>query len=66
MKGRQFVPHPWCWSWANRVAADKGFTGAFHVTAGKDDHRAFPFNYGVDDLTLALQDRRFDASVQSG
>lgn len=44
----------------------KGFTGAIHVTAGKDDQRAFPCNYGVDDLTFALWDRRFDASAQSG
>jgi FtsP/CotA-like multicopper oxidase with cupredoxin domain len=32
------------------------------VTDGQDDARGLPSTYGVDDLTLVLQDRRFDAS----
>jgi blue copper oxidase len=32
------------------------------VTDGQDDARGLPSTYGLDDLTLVLQDRRFDAS----
>lgn len=42
----------------------KGLAGVIHVTDGKDDQRGLPSNYGFDDLTLVLQDRRFDASGQ--
>jgi blue copper oxidase len=31
-----------------------------HITDGDDDARGLPSAYGVDDLTLVLQDRRFD------
>jgi FtsP/CotA-like multicopper oxidase with cupredoxin domain len=39
-----------------------GLAGVIHVTDGQDDARGLPSKYGVDDLTLVLQDRRFDAS----
>ena len=39
-----------------------GLAGVIHVTDGQDDARGLPSEYGVDDLTLVLQDRRFDAS----
>jgi blue copper oxidase len=37
-----------------------GLAGVIHITDGKDDERGLPSTYGVDDLTLVLQDRRFD------
>jgi blue copper oxidase len=37
-----------------------GLAGIIHYTDGRDDERGLPSNYGVDDLTLILQDRRFD------
>ncbi|MBN8291847.1 multicopper oxidase domain-containing protein [Rhodobacter sp. NTK016B] len=37
-----------------------GLAGVIHVTDGQDDARGLPSGYGVDDLTLVLQDRRFD------
>jgi blue copper oxidase len=37
-----------------------GLAGVIHVTDGADDARGLPSAYGVDDLTLVLQDRRFD------
>jgi FtsP/CotA-like multicopper oxidase with cupredoxin domain len=39
-----------------------GLAGVIHVTDGQDDARGLPSKYGVDDLTLVLQDRRFDAA----
>lgn len=39
-----------------------GLAGVIHVTDGQDDARGLPSTYGIDDLTLVLQDRRFDAS----
>jgi FtsP/CotA-like multicopper oxidase with cupredoxin domain len=38
-----------------------GLAGVIHVTDGQDDMRGLPSAYGIDDLTLVLQDRRFDA-----
>ena len=38
-----------------------GLAGVIHVTDGQDDARGLPSEYGIDDLTLVLQDRRFDA-----
>jgi blue copper oxidase len=38
-----------------------GLAGVIHITDGRDDDRGLPSAYGVDDLTLVLQDRRFDA-----
>jgi FtsP/CotA-like multicopper oxidase with cupredoxin domain len=37
-----------------------GLVGAIQVTDGRDDERGLPSTYGVDDLTLILQDRRRD------
>ncbi|WP_300517687.1 multicopper oxidase domain-containing protein [Aliiroseovarius sp.] len=37
-----------------------GLAGVLHLTDGQDDARGLPTAYGVDDLTLVLQDRRFD------
>jgi blue copper oxidase len=39
-----------------------GLAGVIHVTDGQDDARGLPSTYGIDDLTLVLQDRRFDSS----
>ncbi len=39
-----------------------GLAGVIHLTDGQDDARGLPSTYGIDDLTLVLQDRRFDAS----
>ena len=39
-----------------------GLAGVIHVTDGQDDARGLPSTYGIDDLTVVLQDRRFDAS----
>ena len=39
-----------------------GLAGVIHVTDGQDDARGLPSTYGIDDLTLVLQDRRFDGS----
>ncbi len=38
----------------------RGLAGVIHLTDGQDDARGLPSDYGVDDLTLVLQDRRFD------
>ncbi|PHP64768.1 biphenyl 2,3-dioxygenase [Zhengella mangrovi] len=38
----------------------RGLAGVIHVDDGRDDDRGLPSAYGVDDLTLVLQDRRFD------
>lgn len=38
-----------------------GLAGVIHITDGQDDARGLPSRYGIDDLTLILQDRRFDA-----
>ncbi|WP_282181968.1 multicopper oxidase domain-containing protein [Aliiroseovarius marinus] len=37
-----------------------GLAGVLHLTDGQDDARGLPTTYGTDDLTLVLQDRRFD------
>jgi FtsP/CotA-like multicopper oxidase with cupredoxin domain len=39
-----------------------GLAGVIHHTDGRDDQRGLPSTYGVDDLTLVIQDRRFDSS----
>ncbi|MDZ7711370.1 MAG: multicopper oxidase domain-containing protein [Roseovarius sp.] len=38
----------------------KGLAGVLHVVDGQDSDRGLPGDYGIDDLTLVLQDRRFD------
>jgi FtsP/CotA-like multicopper oxidase with cupredoxin domain len=37
-----------------------GLAGVLQITDGEDGARGLPDAYGVDDLTLVLQDRRFD------
>tara|TARA_R110002020_G_scaffold278506_2_gene493930 strand:+ start:23348 stop:24754 length:1407 start_codon:yes stop_codon:yes gene_type:complete len=37
-----------------------GLAGVIHLTDGRDDDRGLPSAYGIDDLTLVLQDRSFD------
>ncbi|PXW67217.1 cell division protein SufI [Loktanella sp. PT4BL] len=37
-----------------------GLAGVLHVTDGQDDRRGLPSAYGIDDLTLVLQDRQFN------
>ncbi|MDF1607193.1 multicopper oxidase domain-containing protein [Hoeflea sp. YIM 152468] len=41
-----------------------GLAGVIHVTDGHDAERGLPVDYGVDDLTLVLQDRRISPSGQ--
>ena len=38
----------------------RGLAGILQLTDGRDDERGLPSTYGEDDLTLVLQDRRFD------
>jgi FtsP/CotA-like multicopper oxidase with cupredoxin domain len=38
----------------------KGLAGVMQLTDGRDDERGLPSDYGTDDLTLVIQDRRFD------
>ena len=37
-----------------------GLAGAIQVTDGLDEQRGLPSQYGIDDLTMIIQDRRFD------
>ena len=37
-----------------------GLAGVIHHTDGRDDQRGLPSRYGIDDLTVIIQDRRFD------
>ncbi|MDQ9172143.1 multicopper oxidase domain-containing protein [Oxalobacteraceae bacterium R-40] len=39
-----------------------GLAGVMLIVDGKDNERGLPSDYGIDDLVLVLQDRRFDAS----
>lgn len=43
---------------ANHV--QKGLAGVIQLSDGRDDERGLPTEYGIDDLTLVIQDRRFD------
>lgn len=49
-----------------RTARDvyAGLAGVLHVVDGLDRDRGLPETYGVDDLTLLLQDRRFSGDGQ--
>ncbi len=38
-----------------------GLAGVLQIDDGRDDDRGLPATYGVDDLTLVIQDRRFDS-----
>ncbi len=40
----------------------RGLAGILQLTDGRDDERGLPSSYGEDDLTLVLQDKRFDRS----
>jgi FtsP/CotA-like multicopper oxidase with cupredoxin domain len=37
-----------------------GLAGTIQISDGLDDDRGLPSRYGIDDLTLIVQDRRFD------
>ena len=37
-----------------------GLAGVLQVVDGEDEERGLPTSYGTDDLTLVIQDRRFD------
>lgn len=37
----------------------KGLAGVLQISDGEDEARGLPASYGIDDLTLVLQDRRF-------
>ena len=39
-----------------------GLAGVIHHTDGRDDARELPSRYDIDDLTLVIQDRRFDSN----
>jgi len=39
-----------------------GLSGVLQVVDGEDEARGLPTSYGTDDLTLVIQDRRFDSS----
>ncbi|MBL4733407.1 MAG: multicopper oxidase domain-containing protein [Rhizobiaceae bacterium] len=41
-----------------------GLAGIMQISDGRDGDRGIPNSYGVDDLTLVLQDRRFDENGQ--
>ena len=41
-----------------------GLAGVIQLTDGRDDERGLPAEYGTDDLTLVIQDRRFDGRGQ--
>lgn len=40
--------------------AHNGLAGVLQLSDGFDDQRGLPIGYGLDDLTLVLQDRNFD------
>lgn len=42
----------------------KGLAGVIQLTDGRDNARGLPTEYGTDDLTLVIQDRRFDGRGQ--
>jgi len=48
---------------ASRVYA--GLAGVLLVDDGRDAERGLPVTFGVDDLVLVLQDKRFDAAGQA-
>lgn len=42
-----------------------GLAGMLQITDGRDADRGLPSDYGVDDLPVIIQDRRFDAQGRS-
>ena len=56
---------PWYHSHAHGSTARHvyaGLAGMINYTDGRDDQRGLPSRYGIDDLSLVIQDRRFDDS----
>lgn len=45
---------------------NNGLAGVIHLSDGQDDARGLPSTYGLDDLTLVLQDRRLDQAGRMG
>ena len=61
------MDQPACTAWYHshlhgQTAAQvqRGLAGVLHLDDGLDGDRELPVRYGIDDLTLILQDRRFD------
>lgn len=61
------INQPSCTAWYHshqhrQTAAQvqQGLAGVLQLDDGRDGERGLPVRYGVDDLTLVLQDRRFD------
>lgn len=60
------IEQPPCTAWYHTHVHERtasqvyhGLAGIIQVQDGRDDDRGLPSTYGVDDLTLVLQDRRF-------
>ena len=60
------VNQPACTAWYHTHVHERtasqvyhGLAGILHVNDNLDDERGLPSTYGVDDLTIVLQDRRF-------
>lgn len=61
------LSQPPCTAWYHTHAHQRtaiqvhsGLAGVIQLTDGQDRDRGLPERYGIDDLTLVLQDRRFD------
>ncbi len=61
------ITQPACTAWyhahthgATARQVQMGLAGVLHLDDGQDEARGLPSRYGTDDLTLVLQDRRFD------
>lgn len=61
------ITQPACTAWFHahthpRTAPQvySGLAGVFQVSDGRDEERGLPTDFGVDDLTLVIQDRQFD------
>lgn len=46
------------------IQVHAGLAGAMQISDGLDNERGLPDDYGIDDLLLVLQDRRFDENGQ--
>ncbi|WP_377513424.1 multicopper oxidase domain-containing protein [Octadecabacter sp. R77987] len=65
------ITQPTCTAWyhshvhgSTARQVQKGLAGVLQIVDGQDEARGLPNAYGVDDLTLVLQDRRFDRRGQ--
>lgn len=63
------ISQPACTAWyhshvhgATARQVMQGLAGVLQIDDGQDTERGLPTAYGIDDLTLVLQDRRFDRS----